>query len=123
MDESKIVWRNYGIADRLPDGTIEMNKHLKDYPELKTSLLLHEAQHTNRKKMNKKDFFHDLTSLNQLHIGQLIKFMCRHPLSIIQILPIYKTKTAGWAYDEVAIIFWTGILAVVGIGAWIGFSL
>ncbi len=123
MDESQIVWRGYGIADRFPDGTIEMNKHLKDYPDLKKSLLLHEAHHTNTKKMNRKDLLHDLTSLNQLSIGQLMKFMVRHPFSVIQILPIYKTKTAGWVYDEVASLYWGLLLAVVGIGLFLGFYL
>lgn len=121
MDESQIVWRNYGIADKFPDGTIEMNKHLKDYPKLKHSLLLHEAHHTNQKKMNRQDLMHDLTSLNQLKMGYLIKFMSRHPLSLVQLLPIYKTKTAGWVYDEVSSMWWGCLIVVIGIAVGIGY--
>lgn len=123
MDESRIVWRGYGIADRFPNGVIEMNKHLKKYPQLKSALLLHEAHHTNTKGLNKKDLLHDLTSLNQLKIGQLIKFMVRHPFSMVQILPIYKSKSAGWVYDEVASLYWAILIIVVGLGVGIGLFL
>jgi len=112
IKESQIVYRGYGLADRFPDGTIELNKHLNDYPVLKKSILMHEARHTDNPKMNRRDFMNDLTSLNQYKIFELTKFMVRHPLSLIQILPIYKTKTAGWVYDEVASLYW-GILTIV----------
>lgn len=115
FNESQIVYRNYGLADRFPDGTIELNKHLNDYPELKKSILMHEARHTDNPKMNRKDLMNDLTSLNQYSMFALVKFMARHPLSIIQLLPIYKTKTAGWVYDEVATLYWAILVGVVGI--------
>ncbi len=112
MNENKIIYRNYGIADRFPDGTIELNKHLNDYPKLKKSLLMHEARHTNNQKMNRTDLMNDLTSLNQLNMIEMVKFMVRHPFSIVQIFPIYWTKTGGWSYDEVSILYW-GLLSVV----------
>ncbi len=121
MDETKIVYRNYGIADRFPDGTIELNKHLQDYPSLKRSLLMHESRHTDNQKMNRTDFMNDLTSLNQLNMFDLMKFMVRHPLSMIQILPIYWTKTGGWAYDEMSVLYWGVLSAVVMIALFIGF--
>lgn len=121
IDESKIVYRNYGLADIFPDGTIELNKHLNDYPKLKKALLMHEANHTNNQKFNRQDLMHDLTSLNQFSIFDMMKFMIRHPLSMVQILPVYWTKTGGWSYDEVSALYW-GILSFVVIaGVSIGF--
>lgn len=116
MSDLKIVYRNYGIADRFPNGIIEMNKHLDDYPNLKKSLLLHEASHTNKKEFNRKDFMHDLTSINQFSTFDMMRFMVRHPLSMVQVLPIYWTKTGGWVWDEVASIYW-GILTITIISA------
>lgn len=121
MDETKIIYRSYGIADRFPDGTIELNKHLNDYPSLKKSLLMHESKHTDNQKMNRTDFMNDLTSLNQLNMTELIKFMVRHPFSIVQILPIYWTKTGGWSYDEISVLYWGLISVVIIIGLSIGF--
>ena len=121
MDETKIVYRNYGIADRFSDGTIELNKYLNDYPELKKSLLLHEAKHTNNQRFNRRDLLHDLTSLQQLSVFQMMKFMIRHPFSLIQVLPIYKTKTAGWVYDEVASLYWAVLVIACSISLGIAF--
>ncbi len=121
MDETKIVYRNYGIADRFEDGTIELNKHLNDYPNLKRALLMHESRHTDNQRMNRKDFMNDLTSLNQLNMFDMMKFMVRHPLSMIQILPIYWTKTGGWSYDEMSALYWGLLSVVVIIALFIGF--
>lgn len=121
IDESKIVYRGYGLADRFPDGTIELNKHLKDYPELKRSILLHEARHTNNEKFNRTDLRNDLTSINQYSMSALVKFMLRHPLSFIQVLPLYWTKTGGWTYDELAVIYWAVLLGFISFGFFIAY--
>lgn len=121
VDESRIVYRGYGLADRFPDGTIELNKHLNDYPELKRSILLHEARHTNNEKFNRKDLRNDLTSISQYSMYALVKFMVRHPLSMIQILPLYWTKTGGWTYDEVATIYWAVLLGFISFGVFIAY--
>ena len=42
MKPLRIIKRGYGIADRYPDGTIEINKHLDDYPDLKMAIIQHE---------------------------------------------------------------------------------
>ena len=58
--ELKIVYRDYGIADRFPDGTIELNRNLDKYPELKRAIIQHEVKHTNNPRVNKKDLLHHL---------------------------------------------------------------
>ena len=123
MDESKIVYRGYGIADSFPDGTIELNKHLNDYPNLKKSLLLHESRHTNNAKFNRKDLMHDMTSLSQFSMFEMTKFIVRHPFSMVQILPIYWTKTGGWSYDELASLYWGILTIAIIISLFIAFSL
>ena len=56
----KIIYRNYGIADRFQDGTIELNENLDKYPRLKRAIIQHEIKHTINTRLNKKDFLHDL---------------------------------------------------------------
>ncbi len=121
MDEQlKIVYRNYGIADRFPDGIIELNKHLKKYPNLHKSLIQHEARHTNNHKINKKDFLHDLNTPNQINTWEMMKFMVRHPLSLIQFVPFYWTKKRGYIVDYNLVIIWICISVVVFIGLLLG---
>ena len=96
----KIIYRNYGIADRFPDGTIELNKNLDKFPALKASIIEHEVRHTDNPKFNKKDFLHDLTTRHQYSQMQMIKFMFLNPRSFAQFLPIYKSKSRGWIMDK-----------------------
>lgn len=116
VEKLKIIYRSYGIADRFPDGTIELNKHLNEWPKLKSSILQHEIKHTNNEKFNRKDLMHDLTVIDQFNQMDLIKFMMRHPLSLVQLLPLYYTKRRGWIFDQVAALLW-GIGAIVIIGS------
>ncbi len=112
-----IIYRSYGIADRFDDGTIELNKHLEDYPALKRSIILHEVRHTNNPKLNKKDFIHDISMGEQIKTWYMIKFMFRHPLSLLQFLPFYYTKRRGWIIDKNLIIIYLffGIISALGI--------
>lgn len=116
----KIVYRNYGIADRFDDNTIEMNKHLKNYPEIHESLLRHEARHTNNKRFNRTDLVHDLTTPNQINTFSMMKFIVRHPLSLVQFAPVYWTKKRGWIIDYNLIIGWGVLSSIVFFGLWIG---
>lgn len=108
----KIIYRSWGIADAFNDGTVELNKHLDDYPELKRALLQHEARHTNEPGFTKKDFYHDLTTIDQVKQWDMIKFMAKHPLSLIQLSPITYSKRRGLMYDINGLIIW-GILGVI----------
>ncbi len=121
MDEQlKIVYRGYGIADRFPDGIIELNKHLKKWPTLHKSLIQHEARHTNNQKFNKKDLVHDLSTPNQINTFKMMKFIMRHPLSLVQFMPVYWTKNRGLIVDYNLIIIWSVISVIVFLGLLIG---
>ncbi len=117
MDEQlKIIYRNYGIADRFPDGTIELNKHLKKYPSLHKSLIEHEARHTNDVSFNRKDLLHDLSTPNQIKTMKMMKFIFRHPFSLVQFAPVYYTKKRGWIVDYNCIAGWVVISILVLLG-------
>lgn len=120
VDELRIIYRGYGIADAFPDGTVELNKHLKDYPKLQRALLQHEAKHTREKGFTKKDFVHDLTTIDQINQWQMIKFMSRHPLSLIQVLPITYSKRRGIMYDINSLIVWGALIGVISLALIIG---
>ncbi len=110
----KIVYRGYGIADRFSDGTIELNKALDDYPKLKKSIIQHEIRHTSNQKINKKDFLHDLSTPDQVGTFQMFKFMARHPLSLVQFLPVYWTKKRGLIVDLNLIIIYSILIVIAG---------
>lgn len=116
-----IIYRSYGIADRFSDGTIELNRALDDYPGLKQSILRHEIRHTNNNRFNKKDFIHDLSTPDQVSLGKMLKFMFKHPASLVQFLPLYKTKTRGWVMDINLIIIYSILALISGLVVWFGF--
>ena len=124
MDEQlKIVYRNYGIADRFPNGIIELNKHLKKYPNLHKSLIQHEARHSNNERFNRKDLVHDIGTPNQINTWKMMKFMVRHPFSFMQFVPVYWTKKRGIIIDYNLILIWSGVCIIVFLGLLIGGSL
>ncbi len=124
MDEQlKIVYRNYGIADRFPNGIIELNKHLKKYPNLHKSLIQHEARHSNNERFNRKDLVHDIGTPNQINTWEMMKFMVRHPFSFMQFVPVYWTKKRGIIIDYNLILIWSGVCIIVFLGLLIGGSL
>lgn len=116
----KIVYRDYGIADRFPDNVIELNKHLKNWPSLHKALIDHEARHTNRKGFNKKDLVHDLSTPNQLSTWEMMKFIIRHPFSLVQFVPIYWTKKRGLIIDYNLIIIWSVVSLITFLGLFFG---
>ena len=119
----KVIYRNYGIADRFEDGTIELNRNLNDYPELKNALIQHEIKHTNNPKLNKKDFLHDLSTQDQIKTWDMMRFMFRHPLSLVQFIPIYYTKERGLIKDKNLMVIYTFFLIIAGIGIYFGINL
>lgn len=117
----KIVYRGYGIADRFPDGTMELNKHLKKYPDLHQSLIRHEARHSTNLKFNRKDLLHDLSTPNQINTWKMMKFMVRHPFSLFQFAPFYysfKRKTLIVDYN--CMLIWGVIFIIVMMGLFFG---
>lgn len=119
-EQLKIRYRNYGIADRFQDGIIELNKHLKNYPDLHSALIEHEARHTNNQRFNRKDLMHDLTTQNQINTWKLMKFMVRHPFSLVQFAPAYYTKNRGLIIDYNLIVGWVILSFIVLLGLCIG---
>jgi len=121
--QRKIVYKDYGIADVLPDGTIELNKHLDDYPELKKALIQHELKHSSTPGFTRKDFYHDLTTMDQIKTWHLIKFMSRHPGSLVGLLPItYSFKKNRLSYDINSLIIWGCLTLIVVAAMIIGFK-
>ena len=100
----KLVYVEGGIANRFPDGTIEMNKHLKDYPKLHRAILDHELRHTD-KAFSKKDLINDFRP-SKISQKDMISFMIKYPKSLSQFLPFYWTKKHGFVYDINLIIFY-----------------
>jgi hypothetical protein len=93
----KIIEVNHGIANNF-GSHIEVNKHLKEYPELFNSVLKHELSHTD-KKFSLHDFKLDFTHDSKISNFQMLKFILKHPASLTQLLPIYYTPKKGFVYD------------------------
>ncbi len=116
MPEVKIVYVDTGIANRFSDGTIEINKNLKNFPELKAQIIRHELKHTKKDRLNKEDFDHDLTITDQIDNKQLLKFMIKHPASLSQFLPLYYSTKRGWVMDINESIKWGIIISIIALG-------
>lgn len=90
---------------------IELNIHLKEYPELHDKVLQHELQHTD-KLFTKKDLMMDMFSKD---IGSLtmLKFMLKYPRSFSQLLPLYWSKKHGFVYDINLIIMYSFVFIII----------
>ena len=113
-----IVYRDWGISDRFNDGTIEINKHLNKYPKLKRAILAHEIDHTDQSGFNRKDFLHDISSPDKIDMFEMMKFVIKHPHSLVQFLPGYYHKERGLVLDANMIIAYSiiGTIALIGVG-------
>ena len=121
MKPLRIIKRGYGIADRYPDGTIEINKHLDDYPDLKMAIIQHEIDHTDNPKFNRRDLIHDITTVDQYSQWRMAMFIIRHPFSLVQLLPIYYTKRRGLIVDLNTLFMWGVLLTLVSVTVWFRF--
>jgi hypothetical protein len=99
---------DWGIANHLGE-YIEVNRHLKtDCPELYDEIVKHELAHTEEKGFNKKDFVLDMTGVNNL---SLMRFMFKHPKSLVQFSPIIKAQ-GKFYYDINLIIIYAVMLFI-----------
>ncbi len=114
----KIVDVNHGIANRFSNH-IEINKNLRNYPNLLTPILKHEFAHTN-KVISKKDFKLDFIFPETLHYKELFKFMFKHPKSFTQLLPIYWAKGKGFVYDINLTIMYLFMIGIITVTIWFG---
>lgn len=107
----------YGLANNYGD-YIEINENLREYPELYNAILEHELSHTSEKGFTKEDFLLDIGP-SKVNYYKLFVFMCKHPRSFKQFLPIYKQDKAI-VYDINMIIAWSTLLGVVALAIIIG---
>ena len=116
----EIEYVDWGIANNF--GThIEMNKKLKDYPDLHSAILQHELRHTN-KIFSKKDLLNDLKPI-KIKPGRLLNFMIRNPKSFWQFLPFYYTKKYGLVYDINLMLIYLFLIILISLSVYIGISL
>ncbi len=99
----RIEYVNHGVANRFSD-RIEINKHLKNYPQLLRPILRHEMQHTN-KTFSGKDLRLDLAH-NKIKNVDMLNFMIRHPKSLTHFLPLYWTRRSGFVLDFNLFFIW-----------------
>lgn len=119
QQELKIVYKNWGIADAFPDGVVELNKNLRNYPNLEKALIQHELKHSREAGFTKHDLVHDLTTMNQVSQWEMFKFIMTNPKSLTFLLPAYYSKERGLVYDQNAIIMWCVLIGIIGLGIWI----
>ena len=100
----KIIYVDHSIANNF-GGYIEVNKNLKDYPELLEPLLKHELSHT-EKAWSLDDFKLDFFSNNNINHWSLIKFMFKNPKSFYQLSPILYSKEKGFVIDTNLLIMY-----------------
>lgn len=105
MSELKIIEVNSGIANNF--GThIEVNKNLKNYPELYKSILKHEHDHTD-KLFSFEDLKLDLLCASDIKTMDLLKFAIKHPRALTQFMPVWFSKRDGFYYDINMIILYS----------------
>ena len=112
----EVVYSQWGIGNNFGN-FIELNENLKKYPRLHKAILAHELSHTDEKKFNKKDLIIDLSE-NRISNTELIKFMIRHPKSLVQFSPIYK-RQGQYYYDTNMIIVWFFTIALISLTVFI----
>ena len=100
----EIKYVDWGIANRFSD-RIEINKHLKDYPNLLIPILRHERNHTDE-TFTVHDFKLDFLSNSKVNQWEMLKFMFKYPKSFTQLLPIIYVKKKGFIYDINMIIMY-----------------
>lgn len=110
--ELPIIEVSHGLANRFA-GHIEINKNLRKYPNLRSSILEHEHSHTD-KKVSMEDFKLDFMMPQVIHYKQLFGFMIKHPKSFTQLLPLYWTKSKGLVYDFNMMVMYLTMTIVFG---------
>ena len=109
--ELPIIEVNHGLANNF--GThIEINKHLRNYPELLNPILEHEFSHTD-KAVTWQDFKLDFIMPQAIHYKQLFNFMIKHPRSFTQFAPIYWTRKKGFIYDFNLIVMYLIMFTII----------
>jgi hypothetical protein len=108
----RIEYVSHGLGNNFGN-VIEINRNLKDYPELHDVILKHEFMHTDR-TFSLKDLYLDMTE-SGVDNKKLLWFMLKHPLSFTQVLPFYWTKKHGFIYDINQIIFCLVLMGIISL--------
>ena len=114
----KIEYVSSGIGNNFGD-VIELNEHLKEYPELHDVVLKHELSHTDQ-AFTFKDLKLDLED-SKIDKLQMLKFMLKYPKSFSQLLPFYYSKKHGFVYDINLILIYLVTLSIFSITFYLGF--
>jgi len=114
----KIKYVDYGLANNFGN-SIEINKNLKNYPDLLKPILKHELAHTD-KLFSFKDFKLDFYEDNEINTFDMLKFMFKYPKSLTQIFPFYWTKKKGFVYDLNLIVMYLIMIFIFTVTIYIG---
>lgn len=111
-NQLEVRYSDWGLGNNFGD-YIVLNSNLKKYPSLHQSILDHELSHTNIKGFTKKDLVIDIGESNVSN-WELLKFMIKHPKSLVQLFPIYKNEKTIF-YDVNMLLVWSvGVLIMGG---------
>lgn len=112
-EKEKVIYVDWGVANRFEDGTIELHKDLQlpEYYFLKEQILCHERAHD-----HSKGFWHNVKVDMFGFVGSkgLLEFMSTRPKTWVQILPLYWTKARGFIFDLNIMISY----AIIAAGIW-----
>lgn len=117
IKKGKVRLVNHSIANTFGRGKgayIEINKNLKEYPNLYKNILKHELGHVKRNGV--MDFWYEIKEVfNYKNYVEIFKFQIKHPLSFLQLSPIIISKK-GFVLDSFLIMFYTMIIVgVIGL--------
>lgn len=116
-DPVYVSWCDRGIAYRLDNNCVRVNKYMNKYPALLRVVLNHEARHTNSPsgKFNINDFMLDITEI-RLMSWQFLHFFFLHPSAWVQVSPMWISKEGKLMYDLNCLVFWLFIIGFTGGG-------
>jgi hypothetical protein len=109
-----------GLGNRFSD-VIEINKNLKNYPQLHDVVLKHELSHTDQ-AFTIKDLKLDLGK-SEVNSLDMLKFMIKYPKSFTQLLPFYYSKKHGFVYDINLMLIYSVTLCLFSFISFIAFRL
>lgn len=87
----RVKYSEWGLANRFGD-TILLNENLKYYPRLREILIDHELTHERNPLKNIKIDIDSVKNIGFLEAFMRIKFMLKHPKSLIQMSPVWIYK-------------------------------
>jgi len=110
-----IEYVDWGVANHYGD-VIEVNRKLKQYPELHIFVLEHEAKHTDSKRFNIEDLEVDVKDVFTFKetkiVWKLIWFMIKTPKTWVQLSPFYLRKKKLYV-DAYRIIIYLIFFAII----------